>query len=98
MSPQFYWLEISVVFLNTVSLLATYHPDTMARSIISLVFVGLFLIFSGIKLLGFGFRYYFYQGWNQVEFAAVALTLVSCDARPSLRLNLTMALGLKGIF
>ncbi len=70
-----------IIALNTVTLMIPYDGAsemfTLILSDLNAVFVGIFVLEAVIKLLGYGFRYYWHETWNKFDFIIIIISLVS---------------------
>lgn len=77
----FEWFITFVIVLNTITMCMEFYgaPDKYlyVLNIFNLIFVAIFTLEAVLKLLGLGFRYYFYIDWNKFDFSIVVVSLVS---------------------
>ena len=95
MQSQFFeGIVQSVIMMNTITLIITHHgsSDTFntTLAIFNIIFVVFFICELVLKLIGYGFQYYFSQSSNQFDFAIVVMSLISIDDSISSLFNMTV--------
>lgn len=77
-----FFISIMIV-LNTILLCMDYYdaPYTYKKilEIGNIIFVTIFTIEAALKMIGYGFKYYFLENWNRFDFVIVILSLVALD-------------------
>jgi uncharacterized protein YebE (UPF0316 family) len=80
--------------MNTVVLMITHYGSSetfnTTIAVFNIIFVVFFLFECILKLIGYGFQYYFSQSSNNFDFAIVVLSLISIDDSISNLFNMTV--------
>lgn len=77
-----YFIMLAIV-INTVFLCMDHSGKTpeLARILESanLVFVAIFALEMVFKIIGYGFKYYWYLNWNKFDFIIVIMSLIAVN-------------------
>lgn len=86
----------TVIVMNTITMVIVHHGSSeefnFTLDVFNTIFVGFFTVEAILKLIGYGFTYYFSQSENIFDFVLVLLSIVSVDDRISVyfSFNLTV--------
>ena len=73
------------IVINTVFLMIDFYGiDETLSSILNnsnKAFVGFFLLECGLKIIGYGWKYYWHINWNKFDFFIVLISLVGLDEK-----------------
>ena len=83
MSNKFELFISFIITVNTLFLCMDYYDDpgnySYALQIGNIIFVTIFAIEAGVKMIAHGPKFYFLDSWNKFDFIIVILSLVALD-------------------
>ena len=75
MSQPFQWIVIVLIVLTFINSFFSIYTEVSFFDIVDNIFMGLYCLEIGIKIIGLGPEDFFLDKWNKVDFFLVAIGL-----------------------